>query len=79
MDVLREKVENIREDVTELKSDRDEHERRITNLEVSESSIMAKIENLVDSVRSLISMLKWGFGLAFTTLLGFFIWYIQRG
>ena len=79
MDVLREKVENIREDVTELKSDRDDHERRITNLEVSESSIMAKIENLVDSVRSLISMLKWGFGLAFTTLLGFFIWYIQRG
>lgn len=79
MDVLREKVENIKEDVTELKSDRDDHERRITNLEVSESSIMAKIENLVDSVRSLISMLKWGFGLAFTTLLGFFIWYIQRG
>lgn len=79
MDVLREKVENIREDVMELKSDRDDHERRITSLEVSESSIIAKIENLVDSVRSLISMLKWGFGLAFTTLLGFFIWYIQRG
>lgn len=79
MDVLREKVENIREDVTELKNDRDDHERRITSLEVSESSIMAKIENLVDSVRSLISMLKWGFGIAFTTLLGFFIWYIQRG
>lgn len=79
MDVLREKVENIREDVMELKSDRDDHERRITSLEVSESSIIAKMENLVDSVRSLISMLKWGFGLAFTTLLGFFIWYIQRG
>lgn len=78
MDVLKEKVENIREDVVELKGDRDDHERRITSLEVSESTIMAKMENLVDSVKSLTSVLKWGFALAFGSLLSFFIWFIQQ-
>lgn len=78
MDILREKVEGIKEDVVELKGDRDKHEIRITNLEVSNSSVLADIKNLIKSVDNLISMLKWGFATAFTTLLGFFIWFIQN-
>lgn len=78
MDILREKVEGIKEDVAELKGDRDKHEIRITNLEVSNSSVLSDIKNLIKSVDNLISMLKWGFAAAFTTLLGFFIWFIQN-
>lgn len=79
MERLEEKVGGIKEDVTELKTDRDKHEIRITSLEVSNSSVLTDMKNLIKSVDGLVSSLKWGFGLALSTLLMFFIWFIQRG
>ena len=79
MDVLREKMENCTSAVKEVRLDVEDHERRITNLEISNSSVLVEIKHLVESVKGLVSMLKWGFGIAFTTLLGFFIWFIQNG
>lgn len=78
METITEKMGNCEGEIKELKTDRDDHDRRITNLEISNSSILVEIKHLIQSVNGLVSMLKWGFGVALTTLLGFFIWYIQK-
>lgn len=78
MEGVNEKIANCTDDVQELKSDRDDHEVRIRGLELSNSSILVEIKHLIESVNGLVSMLKWGFGIGLTTLLGFFIWYIQK-
>ena len=44
MERLEEKVGGIKEDVTELKTDRDKHEIRITSLEVSNSSVLTDMK-----------------------------------
>lgn len=54
------------------------HSERIDNLEKFQSSTAVKIEHLIEQITSLISAIKWGTGLTITTLLAFFIWYIQR-
>lgn len=77
MEMLNQKIEGCTEDIKELKGDRDDHEKRISSLEISNSSILVEIKHLIESVNGLVSMLKWGFGIALTTLLGFFVWYIQ--
>lgn len=77
MEMLNQKIEGCTEDIKELKGDRDDHEKRISSLEISNSSILVEIKHLIESVNGLVSMLKWGFGIVLTTLLGFFIWYIQ--
>lgn len=63
----------------------DTHERRINNhseridrLEQYQSRTEAKIENLCEQIKSLVQTIKWSMTLAVTTLLGFFIWYIQN-
>lgn len=63
----------------------DRHERRLNNhseridkLEQFESSTIVEIRNLIDQVKTLVNSIRWGMGLTITTLLGFFIWYIQR-
>lgn len=78
MEKMKGQMENCVEGVDELKRDRDDHERRITSLEISNSSILVEIKHLIQSVNGLVSMLKWGFGIALTALLGFFIWYVQN-
>ena len=78
MEGVNEKIANCTDDVQELKSDRDDHEVRIRGLELSNSSILVEIKHLIESVNGLVSMLKWGFGTGLITLLGFFIWYIQK-
>lgn len=78
MERIDEKMTNCSEDIIELKTDRDDHEKRIRGLELSNSSILVEIKHLIESVNGLVSMLKWGFGIGLTTLLGFFVWYIQK-
>lgn len=78
MEGVNEKIANCTDDVQELKIDRDDHEVRIRGLELSNSSILVEIKHLIESVNGLVSMLKWGFGIGLTTLLGFFVWYIQK-
>lgn len=56
----------------------DEHEKRITILEISDATMSEKIDNLTDSIKELVSWLKvavigiCGLGV------GFILWYIQN-
>lgn len=54
-----------------------DHSKRIDELEKSDARITTKMEHLIEKIDSLISTIKWAGGIAFTTLVGFFIWYIQ--
>lgn len=54
------------------------HSERIDDLEKSDARITTKMEHLIEKIDSLISTIKWAGGIAATTLVGFFIWYIQQ-
>ena len=63
----------------------DTHERRLNNygeridaLEQHKSKTETEIKNLIEQIKSLVTTMKWFMGLMVGTLLGFFIWYIQR-
>lgn len=54
------------------------HSQRIDELEQHRSRTEAKIENLCEQIKSLVTTIKWAMGLTVGTLLSFFIWYIQN-
>ena len=54
------------------------HSGRIDNLEKHQSRTEVKMENLIEQIKSLVTTIKWAMGLTITTLLGFFIWYVQN-
>lgn len=56
----------------------DDHGNRIDQLEQDRTRLETKMENLIDRINTLISVGLGIVGLAGTTLLGFFIWYIQN-
>jgi len=56
----------------------DQQNGRINKLEVRGATIDTKVENLCDDIKTLVSTIRWAGILAITTLLGFFIWYIQH-
>jgi len=53
------------------------HGDRIDKLEQYQSKSEVQINNLCEQIKSLVSTIKWSMGLLITTLIGFFIWYIQ--
>lgn len=54
------------------------HSDRITRLEISDATILQKIENLTESIQELVGWLKIGI-LAICGLgIGFIVWYIQN-
>lgn len=60
------------------------HEKRLNNhgdrldkLEQYKSSSEVEIRNLCEQIKSLVSTIKWSMGMLITSLVGFFIWYIQ--
>jgi hypothetical protein len=62
----------------------DTHERRLNNhgdrldkLEQYQAAATAQISHLCDQIKSLVKAIWWAIGLTITTLLGFFVWYIQ--
>lgn len=55
----------------------DNHSDRIRQLELSEAMTGQKIENLIEKLDSLTSWIKALVMLGATSLVGFFIWYIQ--
>lgn len=77
-DVCKEKHNRIDEkfEITERRLNN--HSSRIDSLEQFRSSTEIEIKNLVEQIKSLVSTIKWFMGLTFTTLVGFFIWYIQQ-
>lgn len=61
------------------------HKRRLNNhgecigaLEQHKSKTETEIKNLIEQIKSLVTTMRWFMGLMVGTLLGFFIWYIQR-
>jgi len=53
------------------------HGDRIDKLEQYQSRSEVQINNLCEQIKSLVSTIKWSMGLLITSLIGFFIWYIQ--
>lgn len=53
------------------------HEKRIGKLEIADAEIRVEIKNLIKNINSLTSWIKALVLLGGSTLVGFFIWYIQ--
>lgn len=53
------------------------HGDRLEKLEQYKSSSEVEIRSLCEQIKSLVSTIKWSMGLLITSLVGFFIWYIQ--
>jgi hypothetical protein len=56
----------------------DNHSNRLDKLEQFESSTRIEIRNLIEQIKNLVNTLRWFTGITITTLIGFFIWYIQN-
>ncbi len=56
----------------------DDHEKRIGKLEVAGAKLEQKIENLIEKLTDLTSWIKALVMIGATSLLGFFLWYIQN-
>ncbi|MBO8161345.1 MAG: hemolysin XhlA family protein [Thermosipho sp. (in: Bacteria)] len=56
----------------------DDHEIRIRKLEINDAEMGQKIQNLIDKIDNLTGWLKALVLLGISTLVGFFIWYIQN-
>lgn len=54
------------------------HEKRISSLEISDAKTGEKIQNLIEKIESLMTWIKALIMMGATSLLGFFIWYIQN-
>lgn len=54
-----------------------DHSKRIRQLEISDATILQKIENLTDSIKELINWIKLAVLAMAGTGAGFIIWYIQ--
>jgi phage shock protein A len=75
--VCAEKHKNIEQRLTTQDTRLNNHSERIDKLEQYQSRTETKIENLCEQIKALVTTIKWAMGLTVTTLLGFFIWYIQ--
>lgn len=53
------------------------HGDRIDKLEQYKTKSETQIENLIEQIKSLVSTMKWFIGILMTSMIGFFIWYIQ--
>lgn len=56
----------------------DDHEGRIRKLEISDAEMGEKIKNLIEKIDNLTSWIKALVMLGATSLVGFFVWYIQN-
>ena len=56
----------------------DKHSEKIDALERFQAGTTIEIRELCIQIKSLVSTVKWGGGLLVTTLVAFFVWYIQN-
>ena len=54
------------------------HSDRIDKLEQFQAGVTVEIRELCIQIKSLVATVRWGTGLIIVTLVGFFIWYVQR-
>ena len=55
-----------------------EHDTRLNNLEQYKSRTEVEIKNLIEQIKSLVTTMRWFMGLFASSLIGFFIWYVQN-
>lgn len=54
------------------------HSERLDRIELANGRLEERLNNLIQQLESLNTTMRWFMGLMVGTLLGFFIWYIQR-
>lgn len=77
-DLCREKHRRIDEKIETHERRINNHSGRIDSLEQDRSRTDQRIISLCEQIRTLVTTIRWGVGLMMTSLLGFFIWYVQR-
>jgi hypothetical protein len=55
-----------------------DHDKRIGDLEKYQSRAEEQVSQLCKQIKSLVKAMWWAMGLAVSTLLGFFVWYVQN-
>ncbi|NFM30692.1 hypothetical protein FDC02_05155 [Clostridium botulinum] len=76
--VCEEKHKRIEEKINVHDIRLNDHSKRIDKIEQSQSRTDAKIENLCDQLKQLVSVLKWYVGLTVGGLVSFFLYAIQH-
>lgn len=78
-------MEKMQEQIRHLYKENERQERRSNNhserldvVEQFKASTEIEIRNLIEQIKSLVSIMQWALGLGFATLIGFFIWYVQN-
>ena len=69
--------ESMKEQIKRNETRLNNHSDRIKQLENYRTRTEVQIENLIREIGSLVSTMRWTMGLLVTTLVAFFIWYIQ--
>ena len=69
--------ESIKEQIKRNETRLNNHSERIKQLEYYRTRTEVQVENLIKEIGSLVSTMRWTMGLLVTTLVAFFIWYIQ--
>lgn len=75
--VCAEKHKRIDEKLREHEDQLEDHNKRIGDLEKYQSRAEQQVSQLCQQIKALVKTLWWGIGLAASSLVGFFFWYIQ--
>lgn len=78
IDVCTEKHKRVDERLDGHDNRLDNHSERLKNLETTQARTEVIVQNVCKQISTLVKALWWFTGIGLTTLLGFFIWYIQN-
>ena len=70
--------ELVKEKISTLETRVKEHGKQIDRIEIEQAKFAIQIQNLCSDIKNLTGVLKWLVGVIITTLVGFFIFAIQR-
>ena len=71
--------ELVKEKISTLETRVKEHGKQIDRIEIEHAKFAIQIQNLCSDIKNLTGVLKWLVGVIITTLVGFFIFAIQKG
>ena len=71
--------ELVKEKISTLETRVKEHGKQIDRIEIEQAKFAIHIQNLCSDIKNLTGVLKWLVGVIITTLVGFFIFAIQKG
>lgn len=78
IDVCTEKHKRVDEKFDVHERRLNNHSERIDKLEQYQAKATVQVENLCKQIKALVTTIWSAIGITITTLLGFFIWYIQN-